>query len=953
MKLTLSQHIEKSREAVAANKAKGNKHAQLFATMYAQPARFIEEVLQNAEDACLRMKQNAEIFKIRFDLFPEYILIQHNGKDFDEDDLMSITTFSNTTKKANNNINTIGKFGIGFKSVFSITDAPEIHCGKYHYVINDFEVLQKCRQVEPETGFTTLFHFPFKADKNIHTVVKNTLEQINEKHLLFLTSISRIEIYYEKFLQKVITKNLEIINKSLRLVHFTKQFFQSGHSQENSCFYKFVHKKRVAGGNVEIAYQFTNIDGKKIFIPDNDNRLQVYFPIQMPSGLNFLLHAPFITNPLRDFVLFDSLICPENVQMLDMATDLFTQSLEELKKCRIYDVDFINKIYSCFAGNHLKNENNPVSNEFYRVFCLFLKNEESIPTINQKFAKAEEVIIPSSTDLSGLLSGKDVFNLFQKKHLVHDDICNENAFGLSRFLTEIIEIKRADPETFAFRMKLTPDFLEQKTLSWLKKFYSFLLQYPHVWDEVHADLYYSLRHHPFLLTSENKLVKAYDKNNHLQVFFGGANNFSLYKLHKSLLADENCLNFFIKYGIKRAEIRDVIYTFILPEFLMPGINEIPHYQMKIKTLLSYYQQASDEESGQLVQLLKETSWLEGVSQLGTKKRISPSEAYLFHKDYAEYFDQSPVFFVDMAVLEILKKVLGKQFQLFLNRMELRVFPKEKSIENGITTIDGFDLFLEKINKNKSSIFMKMLLDIPDNLYSQDTWQLIASSDWVYNKNDELCSPDSLKWYDYHEYYGLIPNDFIIISKHLGVFDIFPFEELIKPGFAINGMNADVTLNPKMLEKLLEFYNPVEKTDLNLSENPNKYSKDFAVFSQTFVKKTMHKANQDILSNLKKNYPENENYCVELVDNCFFSVRNGNNIIALVFTGFRFAWSTKIITDAFAFQRMLENLSADNKIFLYYHCLDNKLKGKIVILKPVDLFRERKLRFSGNFFIELE
>ncbi|HOV11432.1 MAG TPA: hypothetical protein PLL90_06685, partial [Bacteroidales bacterium] len=56
MKLTLAEHIAKSRIIVAANKAKGNRHAEMFATMYAQPARFIEEILQNTEDAYARKK---------------------------------------------------------------------------------------------------------------------------------------------------------------------------------------------------------------------------------------------------------------------------------------------------------------------------------------------------------------------------------------------------------------------------------------------------------------------------------------------------------------------------------------------------------------------------------------------------------------------------------------------------------------------------------------------------------------------------------------------------------------------------------------------------------------------------------------------------------------------------------------------------------------------------------
>jgi hypothetical protein len=155
VKLSLSEHIQRSKEAVAANKAKGNKHAELFTVMYARPSRFIEEILQNTEDAYSRKNSEEANNCIRFKLYSDKVEIHHNGKDFDEADLMSITTFAGTTKKNNSDVNLIGKFGIGFKSVFSITDFPEIHCGKYHFKIVDYEVLTPCESRQPSVGFGT------------------------------------------------------------------------------------------------------------------------------------------------------------------------------------------------------------------------------------------------------------------------------------------------------------------------------------------------------------------------------------------------------------------------------------------------------------------------------------------------------------------------------------------------------------------------------------------------------------------------------------------------------------------------------------------------------------------------------------------------------------------------------------------------------------------------------
>ena len=96
-KLSLQEHIRQSRIAAQANKAKGNRHGKILADLYSDPAHFIEEIIQNAEDACQRAKIQNGVISIT--LFADAIQIAHNGIPFDENDLMAITTFGVTTKK--------------------------------------------------------------------------------------------------------------------------------------------------------------------------------------------------------------------------------------------------------------------------------------------------------------------------------------------------------------------------------------------------------------------------------------------------------------------------------------------------------------------------------------------------------------------------------------------------------------------------------------------------------------------------------------------------------------------------------------------------------------------------------------------------------------------------------------------------------------------------------------
>src|SRR6185437_2215283 len=84
---------------------------------YADPAHFVFELLQNAEDQ--------EATHVRFRLEADRLVFTHNGNAFTRDDVVSITGIGNSDKPAQ--ANKIGRFGIGFKSVFAVSNRPEVY----------------------------------------------------------------------------------------------------------------------------------------------------------------------------------------------------------------------------------------------------------------------------------------------------------------------------------------------------------------------------------------------------------------------------------------------------------------------------------------------------------------------------------------------------------------------------------------------------------------------------------------------------------------------------------------------------------------------------------------------------------------------------------------------------------------------------------------------------------
>lgn len=110
------------------------KSGKLAAGLYDDRTHFIFELLQNAEDALGRRGEWHGSRKVAFTLNPTRLMLSHFGKPFDEADVRSICDIAESTK----NESPIGRFGLGFKSVYTVTDLPEIHSGDEDFAIENY-----------------------------------------------------------------------------------------------------------------------------------------------------------------------------------------------------------------------------------------------------------------------------------------------------------------------------------------------------------------------------------------------------------------------------------------------------------------------------------------------------------------------------------------------------------------------------------------------------------------------------------------------------------------------------------------------------------------------------------------------------------------------------------------------------------------------------------------------
>ncbi|MEM9460253.1 MAG: hypothetical protein AAGF11_39125 [Myxococcota bacterium] len=108
--------------------SQANAEELLSKRVYTDPGHFLVELLQNAEDA------GARCFRLQFT--PHRIVLWHDGKPFDTRDVVGVTSIGQTTKRKQQ----IGFFGVGFKSVYEVTDRPRIYSDVYHFEIADVSI---------------------------------------------------------------------------------------------------------------------------------------------------------------------------------------------------------------------------------------------------------------------------------------------------------------------------------------------------------------------------------------------------------------------------------------------------------------------------------------------------------------------------------------------------------------------------------------------------------------------------------------------------------------------------------------------------------------------------------------------------------------------------------------------------------------------------------------------
>lgn len=308
----IRQDIEKSMNTRLGKDFK-NVIDKITTQIFTEKSHFIMEITQNAEDA-IRQK-NINDGKIIFYLSSERIKVEHNGLPFDNKDVDSICGVRSKKDPADN---FIGYMGIGFKSVFSITNKAQIFSSNYKFKFDKDECppelpwfIYPLEAKPPErlNNEMTTFIFPFKTREDTYQKTKEELEKFGIHLLIFLNWIKNIEIHFEEEGQtkKVLLEKLPTKDEIMRISEgriikefktFSKELDVPPEISEDSDTIKSNRdkiKKRLViiafplGDNRELERWEQKSKSVYSFLPLENAR----------SGYPFIIQADFIVEPGR------------------------------------------------------------------------------------------------------------------------------------------------------------------------------------------------------------------------------------------------------------------------------------------------------------------------------------------------------------------------------------------------------------------------------------------------------------------------------------------------------------------------------------------------------------------------------------------------------------------------------------------------------------------------------
>ncbi|WP_186430047.1 ATP-binding protein [Clostridium sp. BSD9I1] len=816
-------HKDRSDSADTFEKPSTREMWRSIVEKYSDQAHFIYELIQNADDVGAT--------STRFILESDKLIFAHNGKRHfsisnpeteDKDskegnlgDINAITGIAFSNKKTQEN--KIGKFGVGFKAVFQYTATPHIYDPDFRFCINRYIVPIALEADFPDRRpDETLFVFPFDhKDRNPVETYKDIEGKLKDLSypILFLTNL--LDISFEignliGFYRKNIEETYEFEDTIAEKICLMQK---SG----KSITYKYLWLFSRFDGDFKYSVGFF-LDENNYLTPANEPAF-CFFPTKETTGLNFLVHAPFLLTDSREGIRVGIAHNNNLINMLSvLAADsmLYLRDIGERTSVQLITDDIFSIIPIKEDAFCDVDDTSCISfKPFYSAIKNVFETEELIPT-RDGYTCVENAYWAAVPFLAQLFDDAQLADICENSDakwafLSHgrDEVQRNNKALFSYIesitktgLTEDALINGRSASLYGTRIKaikgIDNSFIEKQDVSWLHKLYKWLSETSHRTELA--------KKKPIFLDQDSKAVAAFDKNNQQVLFLPIDDNENYIVVNDELLQNKDTYEFIQKIGLTKPSLKDEIYNLILPQYNTdkPIVTK-PHF----KKFFSYYQKCTQRDSVAFINMIKDLAFtLCKYNDDETLYRCKVCDSYYPDKSLERWFKTKPrtLFLAFEEYIKVFGEDKKEELLEFLNALGLKNIPSlkensgsgyyEREIEN---YIDGFqeiinECIIKKDIELSSFIWEELCVFIENGLLNRkilikqvlsrsdgrcnftstyiesNTAKLLRVQPWLVNKNGEFVSADKLSKNSLSEIYNMKSDQLVELLDLLGIED---------------------------------------------------------------------------------------------------------------------------------------------------------------------------------------
>jgi len=387
--------------------------ARLVTDLYTTKPHFILELIQNAEDN--EYDQNVEPgvkFIIQKDHQLVLLILQNNEKGFTEENVWALCGIGETTKQ-NRNLGYLGEKGIGFKSIFMVTNKPRVYS-------NGFQFEFKYDEKKPIS--IIIPHWVNYIPSFVEPSETNIILQLKDEVKSELNKFTKIDPCLLLFLRKLITIIIQdkTQNKPERKI---ERYDSEGKVKithpDGEDYWKVIkapeslkvpenikEEKRKDVTETEIILAFP-LKSNGSANTSTEQKLFVYLPIRS-YGFKFIIQADFLVPPPREDIHKDK---PWNMWLRNNIAPMFLQAVNEFKQDEALKKTFYNYIPL------VSDVTDPFFLPVVEQIHTHLQKTECILTESGNWRKPADVFLTEDTKIIKLISNDDLRLFFNKEYI--------------------------------------------------------------------------------------------------------------------------------------------------------------------------------------------------------------------------------------------------------------------------------------------------------------------------------------------------------------------------------------------------------------------------------------------------------------------------------------------------------------------------------------------------------